>query len=64
MVHLYEDENRAYCIHLLEYVDWEEFDEVVVEVDDEVLVELVDMLDNDVNHLEDNELPLEVDNNF
>jgi hypothetical protein len=39
-------------------------DEVVELVDDDVPVELVDMLDNDVYQLEDNELPLEVDNNF
>lgn len=64
MVHLYEDENRAQCIHLLEYVDQEELDEVVELVDDDVPVELVDMLDNDVYQLEDNELPLEVDNNL
>jgi hypothetical protein len=39
-------------------------DEEVELVDDDVPVELVDMLDNDVYPQEDNELPLEVDNNF
>jgi hypothetical protein len=39
-------------------------DEEVELVDDDVPVELVDKLDNDVYPQEDNELPLEVDNNF
>jgi hypothetical protein len=67
MVHLNEDENRAYYIHLLEYVEEEQLDEEEEEEevdDDDELVEQVHMVDNDAYHQEDIELPFEVDNNF
>ena len=63
MVHLDEEENRAYCIHWLVYVDSEAFDEVV-ELDDDEQVALVDNVDKDAYHLQDNEYPLEVRSNF
>ncbi len=40
MVHLHEEENRVYYIHLLKYMVQELFDEVV-EVDDDEQLELV-----------------------
>jgi hypothetical protein len=52
MMNLYEDENRAYYIHWLKYVDLQELDE---------MLEVDDILDNDAYQEEDNKLPLEVD---
>jgi hypothetical protein len=63
MVHLHEEENRVYYIRLLKYVVQELLHEVV-EADDDKQVELVGMFDNDAYHQVNNELPLEVDNNF
>jgi len=63
MVHLYEEKNRTSYIQLLEYVKQEESDEMV-EADGDELVGLMDVVDNDEDHQQDNEHPLEVDNSF
>ena len=49
MVHLYEEQNRAYYIQLLEHVKQEESDEMVAADGDE-LVGLMDVVDNDEDH--------------
>ncbi len=63
MVHLYEEKNRTSYIQLLEYVKQEESDEMV-EADGDELVGLMDVVDNDEDHQQDNEHLLEVDNCF
>ncbi len=62
MVRLNEDEKRVYYIHLLKYFEEVELNED--EVEDDELMQLEDIVDNDADHQQDNELPLQVDNDF